>query len=138
MDQPQKQPLGAKIAALRKARGMTQAELAEQMHVTDKAVSKWERGLSCPDIGSLPSLAELFETSVDALMQGNPLPETHGGASRQSPAQLIGLVLRALPVAMGVAVTVLSVLGKLTSHTGFTLLGIGVACAGVCLLRPGE
>ena len=38
--------LGARIAALRKEKGMTQLELAQQMGVTDKAVSKWERGVS--------------------------------------------------------------------------------------------
>ena len=48
--------MGMLIASLRKAQGMTQAELAERMQVTDKAVSKWERDLSCPDIQSLPKL----------------------------------------------------------------------------------
>ena len=46
----QQQTLGAMIASLRKERQMTQLELAEQLGVTDKAVSKWERNLSCPDI----------------------------------------------------------------------------------------
>lgn len=49
-----KQTLGEMIAALRKEQGLTQAALAEKMNVTDKAVSKWERDLSCPDINSLP------------------------------------------------------------------------------------
>ncbi|EMB68988.1 helix-turn-helix domain-containing protein [Streptococcus mutans] len=48
---------------------MTQLELAEKMRVTDKAVSKWERDLSFPDINSIPKLAEIFEVSVDDLMQ---------------------------------------------------------------------
>ncbi|EMB63892.1 hypothetical protein SMU103_05051 [Streptococcus mutans SA38] len=48
---------------------MTQLELAEKMRVTDKAVSKWERDLSFPDINSIPKLAEIFEMSVDDLMQ---------------------------------------------------------------------
>ncbi|EMC19069.1 helix-turn-helix domain-containing protein [Streptococcus mutans] len=48
---------------------MTQLELAEKMRVTDKAVSKWERNLSFPDINSIPKLAEIFEVSVDDLMQ---------------------------------------------------------------------
>ena len=64
-----KQTLGNKIAALRKERNMTQAELAQKMGVTDKAVSKWERELSCPDVSSLPRLAQVFEISVDELMQ---------------------------------------------------------------------
>lgn len=61
---------GAVLAALRKERGMTQLELAEKMGVTDKAVSKWERDLSYPDVSSIPKLAELFQVSVDELMQG--------------------------------------------------------------------
>ena len=65
-----KQTFGAMLAALRKEKGMTQLELAEQMGVTDKAVSKWERDLSFPDVTSLPRLAEILEVSVDELMQG--------------------------------------------------------------------
>ena len=65
-----KQTFGMMIAGLRKERGMTQLELAEKMGVTDKAVSKWERDLSFPDVSSLPRLAEIFEISVDELMQG--------------------------------------------------------------------
>ena len=59
-----KQSFGTMIAALRKERGMTQLELAEQMGVTDKAVSKWERDLSFPDVSSLPRLAEIFGLEV--------------------------------------------------------------------------
>ena len=55
-----KKTLGTRIAELRKQHGMTQLELAEKMGVTDKAVSKWERDLSCPDINSLPNLAEIL------------------------------------------------------------------------------
>ena len=64
-----KQTLGMMISTLRKEKGMTQLELAEKMGVTDKAVSKWERDLSFPDISSIPKLAEIFEVSVDELMQ---------------------------------------------------------------------
>lgn len=64
-----KQTLGMMISSLRKEKGMTQLELAEKMRVTDKAVSKWERDLSFPDINSIPKLAEIFEVSVDDLMQ---------------------------------------------------------------------
>ncbi|AAN58509.1 MAG: helix-turn-helix domain-containing protein [Streptococcus mutans] len=64
-----KQTLGMIISSLRKEKGMTQLELAEKMRVTDKAVSKWERDLSFPDINSIPKLAEIFEVSVDDLMQ---------------------------------------------------------------------
>ena len=64
-----KQTLGMMISSLRKEKGMTQLELAEKMGVTDKAVSKWERDLSFPDINSIPKLAEIFDVSVDDLMQ---------------------------------------------------------------------
>ena len=63
------QTLGKAIAMMRKEKNMTQAELAEKMGVTDKAVSKWERDLSCPDVATLPRLAELFGITVAELMQ---------------------------------------------------------------------
>lgn len=129
----QKQTLGNMIASLRKERGMTQAELAAIMNITDKAVSKWERDLSCPDIASLPKLAETLQVSVDELMQ---VRERGGsGADKQSARNIIGLVFKAVTLAMGVAVVVLSRMKALDTDAGFTLLGIGVACAGICLLQ---
>ena len=65
----QQKMLGAAIADLRKARNMTQAQVAAHLHVTDKAVSKWEWDLSCPDVPLLPRLAALFDVSLDELMQ---------------------------------------------------------------------
>lgn len=129
----QKQTLGNMIASLRKERGMTQAELAAIMNITDKAVSKWERDLSCPDIASLPKLAETLQVSVDELMQVRG--RGGGGTDKQSARDIIGLVFKAVTLAMGVAVVVLSRMKALDTDAGFTLLGIGVACAGICLLQ---
>ena len=60
--------IGSNIAAYRKQIGLTQAELAEKLNYTDKAVSKWERGESVPDVITLTQLAELFGISMDALV----------------------------------------------------------------------
>ncbi|MCI7595069.1 MAG: helix-turn-helix transcriptional regulator [Lachnospiraceae bacterium] len=57
------------IQALRQARGMTQAELAEKLNYSDKSVSKWERGESLPDILVLKEIADLFEVSLDYLVE---------------------------------------------------------------------
>lgn len=59
---------GNQIAARRKALGMTQKDLAEKLHVTDKAVSKWERGLNFPDLGLMEALAEALETTPATLL----------------------------------------------------------------------
>ena len=58
--------LGAAIRRLRTQKGMTQQALAKELHVTDKAVSKWERGLSVPDICLFPNLAGVLGVSVGA------------------------------------------------------------------------
>lgn len=63
-----KYQIGANIAELRKKNGLTQAALAEQLNYSDKAVSKWERGESVPDIPTLIQLAQLFGVSVDSLI----------------------------------------------------------------------
>lgn len=62
--------IGQFIAKLRKEKQMTQRELAEQLHITDKAVSKWERGLSCPDISLLTSLAGILGVTTSELLNG--------------------------------------------------------------------
>lgn len=60
--------VGDTIAALRKQRNMTQAELGERLNVTFQAVSKWERGETLPDTALLPALAEALETSIDYIL----------------------------------------------------------------------
>lgn len=129
-----KKTLGMMIAELRKEQGMTQLELAEKMGVTDKAVSKWERDLSCPDINSLPTLAALLNVSVDELMQ------LKKGASdpKKNPKEIINLIIKAVALAMGVAVVVLSVLNKLSVESGMVLLGIGMTCTGISLFNSKE
>lgn len=60
--------IGNNIASFRKQRVMTQAELAEKLNYSDKAVSKWERGESVPDVITLAQLAEIFGVGIDALI----------------------------------------------------------------------
>lgn len=62
---------GKLIKELRKQKKLTQKELGEKLHITDKAISKWERGLSIPDITMINKLAEIFEISVSELISGN-------------------------------------------------------------------
>lgn len=81
--------LGARIAALRKRKGMTQEELAQKMEVSSQAVSKWENDVSCPDIQSLPRLAKLLGTTVDELLTGKEAQvQLLRGAERKSLDEL--------------------------------------------------
>ena len=75
---------GELIARRRKEQGLSQGELAERIHVTDKAVSKWETGRGMPGIDSLEPLAEVLGLSVSELLSGQrltaeELPKTAGG-----------------------------------------------------------
>ncbi len=77
-DEKLKLQIGKNIAAYRKRSGLTQAELAAKLNYSDKAVSKWERGESVPDVLTLVQLAEQFDVSVNDLLEdpatlpGNP------------------------------------------------------------------
>ncbi len=62
--------IGSLICRLRKEQQLTQRQLAEQLCVSDKAVSKWERGLGCPDISLLPDLARLLGIELEGLLSG--------------------------------------------------------------------
>ena len=64
-----KQSIGSCIRTLRMQNNLTQLQLAELLGVTDKAVSKWERDLSYPDIALFPKLADILETTVDGLLR---------------------------------------------------------------------
>ena len=78
-DEKLRTELGANIAAYRKRGGLTQAGLAEKLNYSDKAVSKWERGESLPDVLTLVQLSELFDVTVnDLLVDPNELPADGG------------------------------------------------------------
>ena len=78
-DEKLREKLGANIAAYRKRAGLTQAGLAEKLNYSDKAVSKWERGESLPDVLTLVQLSELFDVTVnDLLVDPNELPADGG------------------------------------------------------------
>lgn len=126
-----KQSMGELISQFRKEQGMTQKDLADKMNVTDKAVSKWERNLSCPDINSLPTLAEALGVSVEELLNTTKREEQ----SNSKVDQIVDLALKVITLAMGVAVVVTSVLKQIDLHSGFTMLGIGLACIGIRQLK---
>ncbi len=71
--------LGSRIAACRRALGLTQGEVAARMGVSPQAVSKWERGLSCPDLIFFDELCDCLHTSVGELLLGKepPVPMVH-------------------------------------------------------------
>ena len=78
-DEKLKRQIGNNIAAYRKQAGLTQAGLAEKLNYSDKAVSKWERGESVPDVLTMIHLAEQFSISVnDLLMDFDELPGNPG------------------------------------------------------------
>lgn len=75
--------IGRNIAAHRKRCGLTQAELAQRLNYSDKAVSKWERGESAPDVVTLVSLAKRFQISLSELVSDpNALPENTGNVQK--------------------------------------------------------
>ena len=75
--------IGSNIALYRKRAGLTQAALAEKLNYSDKAVSKWERGESMPDVMTLVQLANQFDITVnDLLLDPNELPGNPGSLEK--------------------------------------------------------
>lgn len=70
----ERKTIGGFIAALRKANGMTQRELAGRLNVSDKPVSRWERDEGTPDLGTIPVIAEVFGITCDELLCGERRP----------------------------------------------------------------
>ena len=72
--------IGQLIYRLRKEKRLTQLQLAEQLGVSDKAVSKWERGMGCPEVSLLPDLSNIFHVDLEKLLSGEMNEnETLGG-----------------------------------------------------------
>ena len=124
--------LGEKIAQLRKDKNMTQSELAEKMCITDKAVSKWERDISHPDVRTIQKLAQIFDVSIEELM--GEVTETT--KTENKTKNLIMLVLRCVAFALPVAVLVMSIIGKLEIAEAVKLLAMSLTVLGLhCILK---
>ena len=121
--------IGEIIYSLRKEKGMTQNDLAEKMNVTDKAVSKWERNLSCPDVNSIPKLAEVLGTTVEELLNAQTKKEDN------KINEIINIALIGISLAMGICITVTSILKQIDINTAITMLGIGMSCLAIYLLK---
>ena len=121
--------IGEMISSLRKEKGMTQNDLAEKMNVTDKAVSKWERNLSCPDVNSIPKLAEILGTTVEELLNAQPKKENN------KIDDIVNIVLIGIGLAMGICIIVTSIMKQIDTNTASTMLGIGMSCLAIYMLK---
>ena len=121
--------LGEMISSLRKEKNMTQNDLAEKMNVTDKAVSKWERNLSCPDVNSIPKLAEILGVSVEKLL--NAQTKQDNGKVEN----IINIALIGVSLAMGICIIVTSVLKQIDVNNAITMLVIGLSCLSIYSLK---
>lgn len=133
-----KMQFGQFVAQLRKEKGLTQKELAQQMYVSDKAVSKWERGLSVPDVSLLVPLAQALGVTTTELLECRRV-DLRG----MSPQQIETLVKKAVALAesepekrwrkqnlplwlAGMALALLEVLGLLAMEESARALSEGL------------
>ena len=123
--------IGEIISSLRKEKGMTQSDLAEKMNVTDKAVSKWERNLSCPDVNTIPKLAEILGISVEELLNVQKKEVSNNNKMNE----ILNIALIGIGIAMGICVVVTSILKQIDINSAFTMLGIGLSSLGIYLLK---
>lgn len=121
--------LGKVIAELRKENNMTQMDLAEKMCVTDKAVSKWERDISCPDIKTINKLAEIFNVDINMLLN------TKINTQSIKTYSIINQILSSVSIAMGVACIVLLLINKVDIKDAVLMLSIGLTSMGIYILK---
>lgn len=139
----ERKSIGTFIAALRRANGMTQKDLAEKLNVSDKAVSRWERDESLPDLMLLPVIADIFHITVDELLRGERKTEDEQEAA-PDPARLKKQTKRVLTVQLNrlrssnciaIYIGALGVLAAIVCNFGFSrgLIGfcVGVVCIAV-------
>lgn len=73
--------VGNLILGLRKEKGLTQKQLADAMNISDKTISKWERGLGCPDVSLLHELSEVLGVNVEKILLGDLDPNSADGGN---------------------------------------------------------
>ena len=117
----EKKTIGGFIAALRKANGMTQKELAERLNVSDKTVSRWERDDGAPDLAAIPAIAEIFGVTCDELLRGE----------RKSPAERADATEEAEPTRKAEKQRQRLLKSTLSQYKNHTYIAIGVSVVGL-------
>ena len=139
----ERKSIGTFIAALRRANGMTQKDLAEKLNISDKAVSRWERDESLPDLLLLPMIADIFHITVDELLRGERKAKD-AKETATDPTRLKKQTKRVLTVQLNrlrssnciaLYIGALGVLAAIVCNFGFSrgLIGfcVGVVCIAV-------
>ncbi|WP_105614667.1 helix-turn-helix domain-containing protein [Vallitalea okinawensis] len=73
--------IGKLILSLRKEKNMTQKQIADAMNISDKTISKWERGLGCPDVSLLSELSQIFGVNIEKILLGDLDPNHADGGN---------------------------------------------------------
>lgn len=73
--------VGNLILGLRKEKGLTQKQLADAMNISDKTISKWERGFGCPDVSLLHELSEILNVNIEKILSGDLDPNNADGGN---------------------------------------------------------
>ncbi|NLB27840.1 MAG: helix-turn-helix transcriptional regulator [Clostridiaceae bacterium] len=126
------QVIGSNIAKWRREKAITQDQLAEQLSVSAQAVSKWENGVSLPDITLLPQLATIFEVTLDQLFSREAEPETQyvKPENRKDPDKmLLKIVVDSSDgdkVRVNVPLALLKILEGTDGAGGFNINGINL------------
>ena len=78
--------IGLFLKELRKEKELTQSQLAEQLNVSDRTVSRWETGTNLPDLSVLVELADFYDVDIREIIDGDDMRPPSGGARRQAAA----------------------------------------------------
>lgn len=139
--------IGSFLAALRKAHGLTQKQLAEKLNVSDKAISRWERDECSPDLSLIPVLAELYGVTSDEILRGrrsDPTAEATPQTETQSKKRLLHVLnqtvsnyriksmISCLLAALGLVGAMICNLGFLRAYLGFFCGAVFFIAAAVC------
>ena len=128
------------LKALRKARGLSQQELAEKCNVVRQTVSKWEQGLSVPDSQMLLALSEVLQVPVNAILEEAPveaveptgsLPQKREGWNRETGRKILHWTMISLLAAIAVGYAVLGVFGSV--YLGWDFSDPEIAVVGTML-----
>jgi transcriptional regulator with XRE-family HTH domain len=124
---------GTKISKLRKEQNMTQQDLAEKLNITDKAVSKWERNLSYPDITSISKLAE--ELKVDSKELIELCKKDNPYNKKEDINKLIDFILVVIPFGLSIALIVLSIISEMSTNDKIGLISVAIFSISIYNLR---